>query len=61
MVSAMLTTIPDETARKVADDIRAHGHGYLRVDRTGRVEHVPAFDQHTCTPRCSPCLYSERS
>jgi hypothetical protein len=42
-VSAVLATIPEETARKVADDIRDFGHGYLRIDHEGRAEYVPSY------------------
>lgn len=42
-MSAVLATVPDDTARKVADDIRDHGHGYIRIDREGRAEHVPSY------------------
>lgn len=39
----MLATVPEDAARKVAADIRDYGHGYIRVDREGRAEHVPAY------------------
>jgi hypothetical protein len=39
----MLATISEETARRVADDVRRFGHGYLRVDREGRIEYVPGY------------------
>lgn len=39
---AMLATVPDEHARRVAADVAAHGHGYIRIDRAGRAEHVPS-------------------
>jgi hypothetical protein len=41
-VDGMLATISEETAQRVAEDVRDFGHGYLRVDREGRIEHVPA-------------------
>lgn len=37
----MLATIDDDTAQKLERDRREHGHGYLRVGRDGRIEHVP--------------------
>lgn len=40
----MLATIPEDAARKVADDIRLLGNGYIRVTSDGRAEHVPARD-----------------
>lgn len=42
-MNAVLATVPDEAARKVADDIRDYGHGYIRIDREGRAHHVPAY------------------
>lgn len=42
-MSPVLATVPEDAARKVAADIRDHGHGYIRVDREGRAEHVPAY------------------
>lgn len=39
----MLATLPDDAARKVADDVRDYGHGYIRIDRAGRAEHVPSY------------------
>jgi hypothetical protein len=39
----MLATVPDETARKVADDVRTYGHGYIRIDAEGRATHVPPY------------------
>lgn len=42
-MSAMLASIPDEMALKVAEDVRDFGHGYLRVDARGRVTHVPSY------------------
>lgn len=41
-MSGMLATVPDDTARKVADDVRTYGHGYLRIDAEGRATHVPS-------------------
>jgi hypothetical protein len=38
----MLATVDDMTAERVARDVRDFGHGYIRVDRDGRAEHVPA-------------------
>jgi hypothetical protein len=37
----MLATMNEDTARRVAEDIRAMGYGYVRFDREGRAEHVP--------------------
>jgi hypothetical protein len=42
-VSTVLATVPDDVAREVADDIRRHGHGYIRIDAEGRAEHVPPY------------------
>ena len=42
-MSSVLTTVTDETALKVAADIRDYGHGYLRIDREGRAEHIPSY------------------
>jgi hypothetical protein len=39
----MLATVPDETARKVADDVRTFGAGYIRIDAEGRATHVPSY------------------
>lgn len=39
----MLATVPEDAARKVAEDIRTYGHGYIRIDREGRAEHVPSY------------------
>jgi hypothetical protein len=38
----MLATVDERTAERVARDVRDFGHGYIRVDREGRTEHVPA-------------------
>ena len=38
----MLATVDEKTAERVARDVRDFGHGYIRVDREGRTEHVPA-------------------
>lgn len=38
----MLATVDEMTAERVARDVRDFGHGYIRVDREGRAEHVPA-------------------
>ncbi len=37
----MLATVDEKTAERVARDVRDFGHGYIRVDREGRAEHVP--------------------
>lgn len=42
-MTAVLTTVPEDAARKVAEDIRDYGHGYIRIDREGRAEHVPSY------------------
>lgn len=39
----MLATVPDEHARKVADDVATYGHGYIRIDAEGRATHVPPY------------------
>lgn len=39
----MLATLDDETARRVDEDVRDYGHGYIRIDREGRASHVPAY------------------
>lgn len=39
----MLATVPDETACKVAADVRDFGHGYIRIDAEGRATHVPSY------------------
>lgn len=41
-MTAMLATVPEDTARKVADDVRDYGHGYIRIDAEGRATHVPS-------------------
>lgn len=41
-MSSVLATVPDDTALKVAADIRDYGHGYIRIDAEGRAEHLPA-------------------
>lgn len=38
----MLATLPEETARLVAEDIGITGRGYVCFDREGRARHVPA-------------------
>lgn len=38
----MLATVDEMTAERVARDVRDFGHGYIRVDREGRAEHIPA-------------------
>ncbi len=40
----MLATIDDTTARKVDEDRKIHGVGYLRVNADGSAEHVPIGD-----------------
>jgi len=53
-VSAMLATVPEEQARKVAEDVRNFGHGYIRIDADGRATHVPSYlvlDPATEEPR----------
>lgn len=40
-VSTVLATLPDDVARKVVDDVRAHGAGYVRIDAEGRAHYVP--------------------
>lgn len=39
----MLATLSEQTAHKVAEDIRDFGHGYVRIDRDGRAEHIPPY------------------
>ncbi len=39
----MLATVPEEQARKVADDVRDYGHGYIRIDAEGNATHVPSY------------------
>lgn len=39
----MLATLDDETARRVADDIRTYGHGYVRFDAEGRAHYVAPY------------------
>lgn len=41
-MNAVLATVDEMTAQRVARDVRDFGHGYIRVDREGRTEHVPA-------------------
>lgn len=41
-VSPVLATLDDETARRVAEDIRDYGHGYVRFDRDGQAHHQPS-------------------
>lgn len=38
-----MATIPDEQARKVAEDVATYGHGYFRIDAQGRATHVPSY------------------
>ncbi len=42
-VSTVLATVPDDVARKVADDVRTYGRGYIRIDAEGRAQHVPSY------------------
>ena len=42
-MSPVLATLDIETARKVADDIRDYGHGYVRFDGEGRAHYVPPY------------------
>lgn len=38
----MLATLPEETAKLVAEDIGITGRGYVCFDREGRARHVPS-------------------
>lgn len=42
-MNPVLATLDAETARRVAEDVRDHGHGYIRIDHEGRASHVPAY------------------
>lgn len=42
-VSTVLATLPDDVARKVAEDRLTYGEGYVRIDAEGRAHHVPAY------------------
>lgn len=42
-MSPVLATLDDDTARKVADDIRNYGHGYVRFDAQGKAHYVPPY------------------
>lgn len=39
----MLQTIDDKTAQLVDRDRRVYGAAFMRVDRDGRIEHVPVL------------------
>lgn len=40
-VQPVMATLPQDTAERVAADIRDFGEGYVRFDREGRAHHVP--------------------
>jgi hypothetical protein len=50
----MQASISEETATKVAADVRDYGRGYLRVDREGRLEHVPSHRVLEAQPVTAP-------
>lgn len=39
----MLATLNEDTARRVAEDVRDFGAGYIRIDHEGRATHVPSY------------------
>lgn len=42
-MSPVLATIPEDVARKVADDIATYGRGCVVFDREGRARFVPSY------------------
>lgn len=42
-MNAVLATLDDETARRVAADIRTYGQGYVRFDDEGRAHYVEPY------------------
>jgi len=40
-MSTVLATVPDDVARKVAEDVSTFGDAYIRIDADGRAHHVP--------------------